>query len=247
MNSHIYQKYFREIDIMLEKIKATQQQNILKAARLISDCIANDGLVHAFGTGHSHILAREISFRAGTLAPVNLIYDPALAGALQMEKSSYLERLEGYGKILIDYVKPALEDVFIIISNSGRNAVPVEVALEAKKRGNKVIAVTSVLASQNSASRHSSGKRLFEVADVVLDNCGKPGDVAVKVPELDQGLGPTSTITGAYLLNAVMIQAAFNLLDQSIEPPVLWSGNLDKGMEHNEIIFKKYRQRLRFW
>lgn len=242
-----YDIYFRNMRVIIDSIEKTQQQNILKAAMFVSECIANDGLVHAFGTGHSHILAREIAYRAGSLAPVDLVYDPALAGALQMEKSSYLERLEGYGRIIIDYIKPAPEDIFIIISNSGRNAVPIETALEAKKKGNKVIAVTSVLASQSSSSRHSSGKHLFEVADVVLDNCGKVGDVAVKVPELEQGLGPTSTIAGAYLLNAVMIQSVFNLLDQSIDPPVLWSGNLDNGMEHNESIFAKYRQRIRFW
>jgi uncharacterized phosphosugar-binding protein len=156
-----------------------------------------------------------------------------------MEKSSYLERLEGYGAILFDYVKPAPEDIFIIISNSGRNAVPIEMALEAQKRGHKVIAVTSVAYSQSSTSRHSSGKRLFEAADVVLDNCSRAGDVAVKVPGLAQGLGPTSTITGAYLLNAVIVQATCKLIEKSVEPPVLWSGNLDGGMEHNERIFRR--------
>lgn len=247
MPKYSFMMYFDEVNKALERIKETQGKNILKAACLVSDCIVNDGLVHAFGTGHSHILAREISFRAGTLAPINLIYDPSLAGSLQMEKSSYLERLEGYAKILVDYIDPSPEDIFIIISNSGRNAVSVEMALEARGRGNKVIAVTSVAYSQSFASRHPSGKRLFEIADIVLDNCGKVGDVAVKVPELEQGLGPASTVTGAYLLNAVMVQAAFNLLGQSIEPPVLWSGNLDKGMERNERIFKRYRERIRSW
>lgn len=247
MYRHSFQGYFDNIDGILAEVRESQKDTILQAADLVSDCIVKDGIVHAFGTGHSHILAREISLRAGTLAPINLIYDPSLAGSLQMEKSSYLERLEGYAKILIGYVDPAPEDIFIIISNSGRNAVPVEMALEAKKRGNKVIALTSVTYSQSSTARHSSGKRLFEIADVVLDNCGRVGDIAVKVPELDQGLGPTSTIAGAYLLNAVMVQAAFNLFHQSIEAPVLRSGNLDQGMERNEGIFKKYRGRIRSW
>lgn len=247
MYRHSFQGYFDKIDGILAEVRESQKDTILQAADLVSDCIVKDGIVHAFGTGHSHILAREISLRAGTLAPINLIYDPSLAGSLQMKKSSYLERLEGYAKVLINYVDPAPEDIFIIISNSGRNAVPVEMALEAKKRGNKIIALTSVTYSQSSTARHSSGKRLFEIADVVLDNCGRVGDVAVKVPELDQGLGPTSTIAGAYLLNAVMVQAAFNLLHQSIEPPVLWSGNLDQGMKRNERVFKKYRGRIRNW
>ncbi len=247
MSKYSYTAYFDEVEKLLEEIRATQGENILKAARLVSDCIAKDGLVHAFGTGHSHILAREISLRAGTLAPVSLIYDPSLAGSLQMEKSSYLERLEGYAAVLINYVDPSPQDIFIIISNSGRNAVPIEMALEARKRGHKVIGLTSVAYSRSTTSRHSSRKKLFEIADVVLDNCGKQGDAVLKLPRLDQRLGPTSTITGAYLLNAVMVQAACNLVNQSLEPPVLWSGNLDRGMEQNEGIFKQYRKRIKSW
>ena len=161
-------------------------------------------------------------------------------------KSSAMERLEGLGKIIVDYVNPDIRDVFTIISNSGVNAVPIEVAMEAKKRGNKVIAVTSKAHSQNVPSRHSSGKKLMEVADVVLDNCGEVGDVSIKIPGLGQGLGPTSTITGAYLLHAVMVQVASNL-SKSMEPPVFWSANIPGGIEENKKIIERYKNRIRTW
>lgn len=247
MSKYDFTFYFDGIDKILKEIRETQEDAILEAGKLVSNCIKMDGLAHTFGTGHSHALAEDVFFRAGTLAPISEIYDTSLAGSIQVVKSTYVERLEGYAEILMDYVKTSPEDVFIIISNSGRNAVPIEMAMEAKKRDNEVIAVTSLTYSKNISSRHSSGKKLYEIADVVLDNCGKMGDIAVEVTELPQGIGPTSTVTGSYLLHAVMVQAIFNLLEQDIEPPVFWSGNLDQGMEKNQKLLERYWDRIRNW
>lgn len=246
-SGYLYESYFDEIEKVLRKIRKTQQENILKAAELVSECIKNDGLIRAFGTGHSHILAEEIFFRAGTLAPVSAILEPSLMVHREAMKSSAMERLEGLGKIIVDYVNPGPQDLFIIISNSGRNPVPIEVAMETKKRGNKVIVVTSKTYSKSAPSRHSSGKRLMDVADVVLDNCGEIGDVAVKIPELAQGLGPTSTIASAYLLHAVMVQATSNLSKIMKEPPIFWSANLPGGMEKNRKMIDKYWGKIRNW
>jgi len=243
----MYECYFDEIEKMLMKIRKTQKKNILKAAKLVSECIKNDGLVHTFGTGHSHILAEEYVFRAGTLAPVSAILEPSLMTYREAVKSSAMEKLEGFGKIIVDYVDPNPQDAFIIISNSGRNPVPVEVAMETKKRGNKVIAVTSKTYSKSAPSRHSSGKRLMDAADVTLDNCGKIGDVSVRIPGLEQGLGPTSTIASAYLLHAVMVQAASNLSKIMKEPPIFWSANLPGGMEKNQKLIDKYWDKIRNW
>ena len=246
-SGYLYESYFDEIEKVLKRVRKTQQENILKAAELVSECIKNDGLVRAFGTGHSHILAEEIFFRAGTLAPVSAILEPSLMTYHEALKSSAMERLEGFGKIIVDYVNPGPQDVFIIISNSGRNPVPIEVAIETKKRGNKVIVVTSKTYSKSAPSRHSSGKRLMDIADVVLDNCGEIGDVAVKIPGLAQGLGPTSTIASAYLLHAVMVQAASNLSKTVKEPPIFWSANLPGGMKKNRKLIDKYWGKIRNW
>lgn len=247
MSSHSFKDYFKKIDEMLNKIKETQEDEIRQAAEFLTDTVKNDGLIHTFGTGHSHMIAEEPYFRAGTLIPVNFVYDPSLAGSQQTVKSAYLERLERYGSILLDYIKPDPEDVFIIISNSGRNAVPVEMAMELQSSSNKTIVITSMTYSKNLKSRHSSGKKLYEVADIVLDNQGEVGDVALEIPEMEQGFGPTSTITGVYILNAIMVQTVLNLVDRDIEPPVFWSGNLNQGMEKNEKMMEKLWGRIRGW
>jgi len=247
MSDYTFKDYFNRIKELLDEIEETQPEGIEKAAELVSQTVKQDGLIHTFGTGHSHMIAEEPFFRAGTLAPVNLIYDPSLAGSQQTVKSAYVERLEGYAEILLDYVKPAPEDVFIIVSNSGRNAAPIEMAMELQDYENKTIAITSLTYSKHLSSRHSSGKKLYELVDVVLDNRGDIGDVALKIPAMDQGFGPTSTITGVYLLNAIMVQAILNLVEDETKPPVFWSGNFDQGMEKNEEMISELWGRIRGW
>ncbi|MDH5173700.1 MAG: SIS domain-containing protein [Elusimicrobiota bacterium] len=247
MGKKVFELFFDEIDRILEKIKKAQKENILKAAELVSECIKNDGVVYTFGTGHSHLIAEEIFARASTLFPVRAILEPSLTGHHEVTKSFKVERLEGFGKIIVEHVRPKIQDIFIVISNSGVNAVPVEFAIEAKKRGNKVIAITSKHYSENVASRHSSGKKLMDVADIVLDNCGRFGDYAIKVPNLEQGLGPTSGITGAYIIHSIMVQAAANLVGVMKEPPVAWSGNLPDGDKKNQKLIEKYWNLIRNW
>jgi len=242
-----YQLYFQEIDKILERIRATQGPQILKASQLIVNAILSDGVIHAFGAGHSNLLAEEIFFRAGTLAPVNHVIDISIAGTVGVTKSAYMERLEGIGKVLFDHIRPQPQDVFIVISNSGRNAAPIELAREAKVHGHPVIALTSVTYSKSQPSRHSSGKLLLDYADVVLDNCCPIGDVCVEVPGTNRRVGPTSTVAGAYLLNAVMVQAVFDLAAKGVEPPVFVSGNLDGGMEFNEQLLARFWNRIRNW
>ncbi len=242
-----YSLFFREIDKLLCELRTSQEGNILRASDVISECIEKEHLVHAFGTGHSYLLVREISFRAGSLAAVSPIYDFSLSGGLQLEKSTYLERLDGYAKILMDYVDPHEGDAFIIISNSGRNAVPVEMAIAARAKRLPVVAVTSVAYSSSLSPRNHAGKRLYEVADVVLDTRTKPGDASVSLPGLRQNVGATSTIAGAYLLNAVFVQTTARLLEMGMDPPVLCSANVDQGMQRNEEIFRAYRPRMRSW
>lgn len=242
-----YKQAFKGIEEILDKIKKTQGDNIKKASELIANTIINDGIIHAFGSGHSNILAEEISFRAGCLAPINHVVDVSLAGTVHVTKSSYLEQLEGIGSIIFKHVRPNPKDVFIIISNSGRNAAPIEVAYEAHKNGNKVIALTSVTYSKSQPSRYSSGKLLIDYADIVLDNCGNEGDYCVKHPNMIQGLASTSTIAGAFVLQSVMVQAIFNIKEMGFEPPVFISGNLDGGMEFNQVFLDRYWKRMKNW
>lgn len=243
-----YEAYFNGVDAILKKIRETQGENIEKAAEIIANAILNDGVLHVYGSGHSALLTEEIFFRAGTLAPINQILDLSLAGAVNAWKSAYMERLEGVGEILYNHSHAQPQDAFLVISNSGRNAAPIEVAREAQKHGHKVIVLTCVEFSLAQPSRHSSGKRLLDYADVILDNQGIYGDTVVQLEGLDLPIGPASGVLGAYILHGTMVEAVRKLREKGVEkPPVFMHGNLDGGMEYNQAILEKYWPRIRNW
>ena len=231
-------QYYQNVLELLKEIHDTQAEAIEQAAAAVAKSIKDSGLVHTFGSGHSAAIAYEAHGRAGGFAAVHAIIDP-LRGLS--------EKVEGYGRALMAPVRLSPKDTMIIISNSGRNALPVEIAMIAKEQGLPVIAITSLAHSKSVTSRHSSGKRLFELADVVLDNHGGPGDAAVSLPGFDVPLGPTSTITGAFIINEIMISAAEWLLENGMEPPIFKSANLDGSKEHNARLRDRYNAPLRNW
>jgi uncharacterized phosphosugar-binding protein len=212
---------------MIQQIRETQMEAVEQAANLITECIVADGVLFTIGTGHSYYLAAESFARAGGLWPVQVIGSGSLAMIDGSARSGRMERLEGLAACVLPDYDMRAGDVIMVISNSGRNAVPVEAALYARERGLKVIALTNVAHSMAEVPHHSTGKRLSEVADVVLDNCGVHGDAAVEVAGLAYRVGPTSTVTGALLIQAVVTQVIANLLERGIQPPVLISGNVD--------------------
>ncbi len=243
-----YLQYFEEISKILKRIQETQGPNIEKAAEIVADAVVKGGVLHVYGAGHSNCIAEEIFFRAGTLVPINQILDLSLAGAVSAWKSAYMERLEGIGSILYNHTHAKPEDVFLVISNSGRNAAPIEMAREAKAHGHKVIAETCSEFSLNQPSRHSSGKRLLDYADVILDNQGPWGDVVVKVEGMVQGLGPASGVAGIYIIHAMLVETVFRIRAKGMEqPPVFMYGNLDGGMEFNQKMLDHYWPRIRNW
>jgi uncharacterized phosphosugar-binding protein len=135
-------------------------------------------------------------------------------------------------------------DVLILLSTSGRNAVPVDIALEAKRRGMTLIVITSLAYSEGVRSRHSSGKKVYELADIVLDNYSPKGDAVLSVEGLPQKTGSTSGVVGTVLMHAIVSQVVQNLVDAGITPPIYLSGNLDEGAEHNERMLETYRDRI---
>ena len=168
-----------------------------------------------------------------------------MVGHSEITKSAYMEKLEGAGEIICDYHKINPPDVLILISNPGNNAMPIDVALEAQRRNVKSIAISSVTYANYLPPRHSTGKKLIEVVDVVIDNCGNVGDTSVKIDGLEQELAPTSTITGTYIIHSILLQAAENLQKKGIKPLVYWSGNLPNGMEANKEYVDEYWERIR--
>jgi uncharacterized phosphosugar-binding protein len=227
---------------LLKRIKNEGIEKILRASEIISEAILTGKWIHIFGTGHSHMMVDEVSGRAGGLAPFNPILDLSLSGYSGIIKSSLLEKLEGTGRIIADCEQVRKGDVMIVVSNSGVNAAPVEVAIESKKRGLKVIAITSVAHSKSVPPRNSASRRLYEIADITLDNFGEPGDALVKLKGVEQRVGPTSTVTGAAILNAIVSQTALLLANKGAKPPIWVSGNILGSEDGNLSLMQKYKR-----
>ncbi|MCH4886330.1 SIS domain-containing protein [Acidaminobacter sp. JC074] len=240
----MYKNYFHKIHNLLNEVEETQETSILKAADFITETFVNDGILHVFGSGHSQMFAMELFYRAGGMVPVNAILTPELALEPKDQMSTLAERQSGFAKeILLN--EPVHEgDTIIIGSTSGRNAVPIEMALEAKKLGLKVIAITSLKFSSQVESRHTSGKKLYECADLVLDTCVDFGDAALSLEGIDVNFGPTSSVIGCTILQAVMAQVVENLIKSDIEPPIWVSSNTESGDNINNKYIEKYQSRI---
>lgn len=240
-------RYLDSLIAKLTEVRDTQRDAIAAAARAIADAIASGGTVWTFGCGHSGLLAREIYYRAGGLMLVNAISAPGQSLEVHpVPMTSQMERLSGYAQVLAGAQPMKPGDVIIVISTSGRNAVPIEMAMAARDRGLKVIALTSLAYSRSQPSRHPSGKRLADVADLILDNGSPPGDALLELPGLPEKIGPSSGAVGAAILHAVIVQAVANLLERGIEPPVFLSGNLPDGDEHNQRLMRQYADRIHY-
>lgn len=233
-------RFFETSNTLQANVRRDNAETLQAAGLRIAKSIAADGVLHTFGSGHSQILASEIERRAGGLVPVSSINDPA---------DGWPEQIAGYGARLFQRyayqydVQPG--DVVLVISNSGRNASPIEVAMEAKAAGLHVVVLTSLEMSKATTSRHPSGKKLYELGDYVLDNGGLPGDAAIDAPGFAFKVGPTSTMSGALLLNLLSMEIIEQLIAAGVTPPTYVSQNADGGAAHNEALAKKYRHRIR--
>jgi len=228
----------------LEQLRSTQWNKLEQAADWVGAALANDHWLYAFGTGHSHLLAEEIFFRAGSLARGVPMLDSKLMLHENAIEATWQERKEGYAAQFLSLYPVEAGDVMIVASNSGRNAVPVEMVLEAQQRGLKVIAVTNLAHSRQWPSRHRSGKNLADVADLTIDNCGVGGDACLDLPGMPDKVGPTSTITGAMIINVIIVQAIENAVARGFQPEIYISSN-SCGDDHNEKLLQKYKSRIR--
>lgn len=228
-------EYAVEVTALLGRTFASQQDRLERFAALWADAISNDKLLYVFGSGHSRFIAGELYWRAGGLAPVVMIDDPSGGTA---------ERLEGYAATFVEQYAMESGDIVLVISNSGINAAPLEVALHARSKGATVVALTSLAHAGSVAPRHSSAKKLHEVADLVVDTCIPPGDALLALDDGALRAGPASTVVSTALLNAVVVQTARNLLEAGAEAPVLISANVAEGDSHNRRLASRYWRRL---
>jgi uncharacterized phosphosugar-binding protein len=239
---------------ILDRIEMTQMPAVHQVAEMCAECIAREGLVHLFGSGHSRMAVEEIFPRYGSfpgfhpIVELSLTYHNSVVGANGQRQAMFIERVEGLGQVILRNFEFGPDDLMMVFSTSGTGAVSVDVALEAKRLGMPVIAVTSLAHSRVSRAGHSSGKRLYEVADITLDNCASAGDAMVPIPGLATPVGPGSTIGNTALVNALKCEIARLLTEQGRPPLVLTSANLVGEAESKrlfEAAYDDYRRRVR--
>lgn len=231
-------------DVLSEAAEA-ELVTITDAAERIADRLERGGMIHTFGTGHSHLLAEEIFYRAGGLARVDPILVDDLMLHVSASESTAAERRVGLARQLLDEHPMSENDALIVASNSGGNAVSVELSQLAREAGVLVVALTSMRHATSDRARASSGPRLHEVADIVLDNHGFVGDAATPIDGLDRRVGPTSTVVGAALLQALAAEVTATLVDRGTVPEVFASSNTEGGDDINQELLNRYRDKVR--
>jgi len=243
-------KYYESITGLLKRIYEQERSNIERAADVLVKAIKEDRLIHVFGPGgHSHMAMEELFYRAGGLVPINPIFEPGIMLHHGAIKSTIIERIPGYCSRILDYYDVREGDPFIIATAYGINSCTIDAALEAKKRGLTVIAVTSPEFSKSippdHPARHPSRKNLYEIADIVID-CKMPfGDAVVEIEGFPQRVAPSSTILVAFTLNLLVAKTVEKLVKEGVKPPVWMSANIPGGEEYNRQWISRYKYRIK--
>lgn len=234
-------KYYEEIKKIIDEVERKEYDTIVEVAQLFAQKVKEDKIIHFFGTGHSHMIGIEMFVRAGGLGNINAMLDETITTAAGAQKGSYMEKVDGLADIIYDQYEIDKDDVMVITSNSGRNAVPVQMAMRAKKEGLKVIALTSYDHSKSCDSRDKSGKKLYELADIVIDNCVPKGDAMLTYGEVKSG--PASTIAGAFIVDSILAETLEILYKDGFQLPIFVSQNSDNF--NNDDIYAKYTKRIK--
>jgi len=239
--------YYKKITNILEEVVTKEENTIQKTISLFVETIKGKRQMFAFGASHAGIVTEELFYRAGGLALINPILESSMMlNTRPVTQTSKMERLEGYGRIIGEKTPFKKDDVLLVHSVSGRNPVAIDLVLYAKEKGVKIVAITNLDYSKNVTSRHSSGKRLFELADIVIDNHGEKGDACIEIEGITQKVAPTSTVVSTTIMNIVVSEVALRLAEEGITPPVFHSANVDGGDDHNKKLFEEYKDTIHY-
>ena len=236
---------------VLERVASTKGEAIETASRWCAEAIASDGLVHLFGTGHSRMPVEELFPRYGSypgfnpIVELSMTFHTQVVGANGQRQAMFIERTPGLAEAILANFSFGPHDVMIVFSASGVTAVPVEMARGARRRGLRVIAVTSVAQSMSSPPDPAAGARLLDEADLVLDVCTPAADALVTIGGLDTPIGPGSTVGAIAIVNAIKVRTAELLVELGAMPPVLTRASV-VGSERSRALFDlAYREHAR--
>ncbi|MEU8549982.1 SIS domain-containing protein [Streptomyces roseoverticillatus] len=233
---------------LLQRVRDEEAEPIAAAASLLAGTVADGGRLFVFGAGHSSLPAQDVVYRAGGLALINLLAVPGVVGldVVPATLGSALERVDGLAGAVLDTSPVRPGDVLVVISLSGRNSLPVEMAMNARALGVRVIGVTSLAYAEHTKSRHASGTFLKDHCDLVIDSKIGIGDAELTADGIAAPFGPASTVVTSALMQAVVAAAAGELAARGIDPPMLRSGNVDGGHDWNGRVLEEYGDRIFF-
>jgi uncharacterized phosphosugar-binding protein len=243
-------QYYQAVSKLIRTIYEREQGSIKAAAMIFADQIAQDHLIHVFGSGgHSYIGAEEMSWRAGGLVPVSPIFDPGVSLSLGARRSTEVERVPGYMPAVLRTYPLKAGEAIVIVNAYGINAATIDTALEAKRLSLKVIGVTATYTAEALApdhpSRHPSGKNLHEIVDVFVNTYVPLGDAVVEIENFSQKVAAVSTIANAFTLQLIVAETVDLLVERGIDPPVWKSANSPGGDEYNKKYIEKYAGRIK--
>lgn len=228
---------------VIDRIEETQGDAIEMAATISAETIGSGGVVHTFGTGHSRIPVEEMFPRYGSypgwhpIVEQSMTFHTEITGSNGQRQAMFIERVPGLAEVILSNFELRPTDAILMFSATGRNAVPVETAIIAKRAGLKVIAVTSITEARAVPPTHSSGTVLADHADVVIDICTPLGDAAVEIPGWANKVGPVSSIANITIVNMLKVRTAEKLAERGIELPVL-TGPQIAGEERSRELFE---------
>jgi len=234
-------KYYEQIIHILGQIKDTQNKKMREAASMVAEVIKADGIIYVFGCGHSHLIGLDCFYRAGGLANVSAMLDTDLMLHNGAAKSSVMEKMHGIAESILERYCILEKDLLIVISTSGKNAVPVEMAQAASKRGIKSIAVVS---SAYFADKMEN-PMLSECSDMYIDNCVPHGDAVMEITGSEAKMGSVSTVAGSFILQSILMEGAEQAAKEGARIPVYLSGNVEGGAEYNRILITEYLPRIK--